>query len=131
MAVQVENFTQDLTALAADEYTYTTGFAANAEIGMVTIKAQDVSADAGRTAGGDSPVFKGLQENVEIWLDDVAGEDYDVRLYAGSFNGRSDFVWAPAGGSRYFLNAGSELRIVVSNKSSFGTIYGAVRINTL
>lgn len=131
MAVQVEDFTVDLTSHGADTYTYTTSFGAGLELGQITIRANSVSATDGRNAGGQSPIYDGIQENVEIWIDSGAGEDYDVLLQSASFNGKRNFVWAPEEGKRYLLDAGSELRIVISNRYLFGELFGTVTINTL
>lgn len=131
MAVQVEDFTTDLASLGDTSYTYTTTFAADLTLGQIAIRAKAVSASDGRSAGGQSPVFQGIQETVEIWLDSGAGEDYDVLLQASSFNGKQHFVWAPEDGKQYLLDSGSKLRIVITNKYNFGELFGTVTVNTL
>lgn len=131
MAVQVDDFTVDLTSHGAETYTYTTSFAAGLELGQIAIRANSVTANDGRTAGGQSPIYDGIQETVEIWLDSGVGEDYDTLLQSASFNGKRNFVWAPEQGKRYLLDATSELRIVITNRYNFGELFGTVTINTL
>lgn len=130
MALQKEIFNTDLAALGSDEYQYTTSFGADAEIGQVMIRAQDVSGSTAPT-GSQSPVYKGVQETIEIWYDNGSGENYDTLLFAGSFNGRENFVWAPEGGKKLLLDSGSELLIVITNKHGFGHLYGTVIVNTI
>lgn len=130
MAVQVKTFTANLETLGADSYTYTTDFAADFQIGQITIAAGSVGVkDIPNNA--QTPLFKGIQETASIWLDSSAGEDYDCLLAPISWNGRRYLVWAPEGGASFFVNNGSELRIVVTNKHAFGQIFGTVTVNTI
>lgn len=130
MAVQIKTFTENLKTLSADSYTYTSDFAASVQLGQIAITTLESSVDmSDGIATVISPVFKGLQENVEVWVKHSAGVNYNYLLYAASFNGRKGLIFTPSGPT--FLNSGSELMIIVYNRHKFGTIFGSIMANPI
>lgn len=130
MAVAIATFSVDLTSIGTETYTFTTSIGASFELGQVLLHTADDS-DSDIPDGNRSPVYRGLQERVELWFDNSAGEDYDTLIDSVSLNGRRNLIWPPAGGLSYYFNSGSELRLVISNKHKLGTIYGSVVTNTV
>jgi hypothetical protein len=131
MTVVLKTFTQDLSALTLNtSFTFTTNFAASCQLGevLITVKPSTVDLSDGNTVRL-TPVTHGIQETIEIWLKSSAGADFDVRLDAVSGNGRSHIVYVPSG--FVFINSGSEIKIIVSNRYQFGTIFGSVLANTI
>lgn len=130
MAVQIKTFTKNLKTLDAESYTYTSDFATSIQLGQIAINVLDSSVDlSDGIATETSPVFKGLQENVEVWVKNSVGANYNYLLYAASFNGRKNWIFTPSGPT--FLNSGSELMIIVYNRHKFGTIFGSIMANPI
>lgn len=129
MAIQVQSFTTNLATLANDRYVFTSSFAADFELGQVTLHITNANA-ADIPDGTNSPVFRGIQENIEIWLDSGVGENYDTLLFAGSFNGGANFVW-PTRDQRILIDSASELRLIISNRYALGRVFGNIIINTI
>jgi hypothetical protein len=129
MAVQIKTFTQNLKTLSAESYTYTSDFAASIQLGQIAIAALESTIDLSSGIETTSPISKGLQENVEVWVKHSAGSSYNYLLYAASFNGRKSLIFTPA--SPTFLNSGSELMITVYNRHKFGTIFGSIMANPI
>lgn len=120
-------FSQDLSIITTD-YIYVSDFATSIQLGQIAITALESSVDLNNNTT-TSPVFKGLQENVEVWVKNSIGSNYNYLLYAASFNGRKTLIFTP---SYYtFLNSGSELLVIIKNKHKFGTIFGSIMANPI
>jgi hypothetical protein len=129
MAVQIKTFTENLKTLSAESYIYTSNFAASVQLGQIAIAVLESTIDLSSGIETTSPISKGLQENVEVWVKHSAGANYNYLLYAASFNGRKSLIFTPSGPT--FLNSGSELMITIYNRHKFGTIFGSIMANPI
>lgn len=130
MPISSQSFTKDLTI--AGSFVFDSSFtAANGfQLGQVTFRVDPASVNLNNVGPiTDSPISAGIQEPYEIWLKHNAGASYYVPLHKGNFNGAQYLVWAPPSGQNYYINNGSQIRIILPNIHKFGILYGTISVN--